>query len=148
MTGATIPKVAVVGTRPAETGGSVPMAIPSHWPIYSAPRPLYGHLWQVWNAPFRTFGVFLATVCPDATDEFDAKSNAQFIEENRRLDARELVFVTEDEAFETGVNDVRAKYSGIDKIEARLEKRINDPELRQYFIGRGLESMTDDHAWS
>jgi len=144
----TIPKVAVIGVKPTMTGTSPTIPIPAHWPIYSAPRPLYGHMWQVWNAPFRTFGCFLATVCPDCTeDEFDARYNAEAIEENRRLDARELIFVTEEEAFEKGVETVRAKYSDRDKIMTNFEERINDPDLHSYFVGAGLDAMTDPHAF-
>jgi hypothetical protein len=147
----TIPKVAVIGVKPTMTGGSPTILIPAHWPIYSAPRPLYGHMWQVWNAPFRTFGCFLATVCPDCTeDEFDAKYNAEAIEQNRRLDARELIFVTEEEAFAKGVEVTReesARHKNSGKFLSIIDERANDPSMRLYFVHAGLDAMTDPHAF-
>lgn len=134
MTTKTIPQVATIGSRPTHTPDGTP--IPAHWPIHNAPRPLYGQINWCWpQAPFRCFGWWFAAVDPD--HEY-SQGTRGYIEENRRLDARELIFVTDEEAFQRGVTELRQRYG------ARLpdfEKLVNDPEHRDHFVRTGIECM-------
>ena len=134
----TIPQVAVIGERPTHTPEGV--EIPAGWPIHNAPRPLYGNLtWVQPQAPFRSFGWFFAATDPAAPDERDARYNAEYVEENRRLDARELVFVSDEAAYRRGVELLRERYgSRLPDFEAK----VADPRYRESFVTRGLEALS------
>ena len=61
-----------------------PKAMPAEWRIFNAPRPIYGE--ETWEGDFLS-GIFYAAVRPGHERE------GWMVEENRRLDAAELVFV-------------------------------------------------------
>lgn len=129
----TIPQVATIGARPTHTPeDGVP--IPANWPIYNAPRPLYGQIAWVWpQAPFRSFGWFFAAVDPN-----DAWSHGVtgYIEENRSLDARELVFVSDEAAFQRGAAFYRDNYG------AEVAKLVDDPSYRDDVVRKGIECLS------
>ena len=65
-----------------------PANVPECWRVFNAPRPLYGH--RTWDGEFVT-RLFYAAVDPN-------EANAEAHEEsNRALEARELVFITQEE---------------------------------------------------
>lgn len=129
-----IPRIATIGTRPTHTPDGTP--IPADWPIHNAPRPLYGQItWVQPNAPFRAFGWFFAAV--DPTEQW-SQGEYGYIEENRRLDARALVFVSDEQAFQRGVEHLRQMYGArLDDFEAM----VNNPKYRDSFVSRGIECM-------
>lgn len=64
--------------------------------ILAAARPIYGHAVEnSWNMPF-IHGRHFAAIDPTASDAQEK------ITESARLDAAQIVFLTEDEAFEMG----------------------------------------------
>ena len=65
-----------------------PANAPEGWRVFNAPRPLYGHM--TWDGEFVS-GLFYAAVDPS-----EANTEAH-VERNRALDARELVFLTQEE---------------------------------------------------
>lgn len=137
MPNATIPQVATIGTRPTHTPDGTP--IPPDWPIHNAPRPLYGTLtWQQPQAPFRAFGWFFAVT--DPTDEWaNGKHGVDYTEENRRLDARELVFISDAEAFARGCAEYRTRYGS---RLADLETMLADQTYRDTIVSAGIRAMS------
>ena len=75
--------------------GDRPSHVPATADIFNAPRPLFGSLDNemplTWKSDFIT-GIFYAAV----TQEDDLRSN--WMEQNRRLAATRLVFITEEQA--------------------------------------------------
>jgi hypothetical protein len=133
------PILVVIGSRPTETTDCLP--IPATAAIYNAPRPLYGSLtWTDRSPAFRSMGRFFAALDFEAGDDFDRDCARDYAVENARLDARELRFVSEDEAFETGVVVTRERYAGT-PVAQKLEGMIADPHYRQSFVHNGLEAL-------
>lgn len=66
----------------------VPDNVPPDAVIFNAPRPLFGYEWK--GDP--CFGIFYAAIGPDDYNRIN------FIDQNRRLDATVLIFVSEEEA--------------------------------------------------
>ena len=97
-------QVKVIGTRPTQA--------PTGWPIFNAPRPLYGD--PTWTGDF-IHGIFYATV--DPTDPY----GPGFIQRNAELDAWELVWVSEEEAIGESLDYYREKlpklYANIDPYD-------------------------------
>ena len=107
------PKVVkVIGTRPSH--------IPTDWPIFNAPRPLYGE--PTWTGDF-IHGVFYATV--DPTDPY----GPGFIIRNADLDAWQLEWVSEEEVVIEAMQWLTSEYP----IEAK-EIDPADPEHREWLI--------------
>ena len=75
--------VKVIGSRPSH--------IPADWPIFNAPRPLYGE--PTWTGDF-IHGIFYSTV--DPSDSY----GPGFISRNADLDAWQLEWISEEEAIE------------------------------------------------
>jgi len=133
------PILVVIGTRPTATPSGEPISPASA--IYNAPRPLYGSLtWTNKSPAFRSMGCFFAAIDFEAGDDFDRDCAKDYAVENARLDARELRFVSEDEAFETGVVVTRERYAGT-PVAQKLEGMIADPHYRQSFVHNGLEAL-------
>ncbi len=65
-----------------------PADIPDGWRVFNAPRPLYGQM--DWQGDFLS-GIFYVAVDPAS------EISAGFIERNRQLDARELVYISQEE---------------------------------------------------
>jgi len=128
----TIPQVATIGTRPTHTPDGQP--IPADWPIHNAPRPLYGQIaWTQPQAPFRCFGWFFVAVDPNAAWSTEPRG---YIENNRSLDARELVFVSDEQAFQRGVEFLRQQYG---HRRNDFETLVSDPKYREHFVQKGIE---------
>ncbi len=82
----------VIAERPAHvqhscTGEQVGLG--EDWPIYNAPRPLYGTV--TWRGDFAS-GIFYAAIDPEDGFAHDME------DQNQALDAREMEYLTEDEA--------------------------------------------------
>ena len=137
MPNTTIPQVATIGTRPTTTPDGTP--IPAAWPIHNAPRPLYGTLcWQQPQTPFRAFGWFFAAL--DPADEWgNGQRGTSHAEENRRLDARELVFVSDEAAYQRGCAELRDRYG---TRLADLETKLLDPAYRDHLVTTGIRAMS------
>ncbi len=97
-------QVKVIGTRPTH--------IPTGWPIFNAPRPLYEE--PTWTGDF-IHGIFYAAVDPDDLYGTD------FIKRNADLDAWQLEWVSEEEVIEEALTYYRDKfptiYSNIDATD-------------------------------
>lgn len=131
----TVTQVATIGSRPTQTPDGT--TIPANWLIHNAPRPLYGQINWCWpQAPFRCFGWWFAAVDPD--HEY-SQGPRGYIEENRRLDARELIFVSDEEAFQKGVEHLRQRYGA---RLADFEQLIADPQHRDHFVRTGIECLS------
>lgn len=127
-----IPVVVVVGERPSHTPDGQP--IPSTWPIYNITRPLYGHLtWQNSNPPFRSYGWFFAAIDPNG------EYASAYTEDNRRLDARQLEFVSDEAAFERGVAETRERHGA--RLGKKFDDMVADPAMRSEFVRKGIESL-------
>jgi len=74
-------KIYIVGPRPKEA--------PEGWTVWNAPRPLYGA--KTWTGEFITGRLYAAQDPGDPDPTLDYET---VIEENRRLDARELVYIS------------------------------------------------------
>lgn len=142
----TIPTIAVIGEKPAATPEGRP--IDPAMRIFNTTRPLWGDLnWSTDGrpTPFRNYGWWFAAVHPDSPDWQTCYDN------NARMDACELIFVTEDEAFAAGAATVRSWNAGkAEKYrlpEDELEKHINDPVGRYDMIMRGLAALSSKRNW-
>lgn len=135
----TAPFHVVVGTRPTVTHDGTP--IPATADIYNAPRPLYGSPNWVERSPdFPSSGWFFAAIDPDAGDDFDRQCAAEYAVENACLDARRLLFVSEEKAFDAGVAYTAFRYVGT-PVEAKLAGMIADAKYRPSFIRNGLQAL-------
>jgi len=94
--------------------GERPGNVPSHFIIYNAPRALYGQM--NWTGDY-LFGVFFAAV--DPTDQF----SGGFAENNRRLDAFIVEYVSQDEfqkiVMDFAINLYKENHLTFDPIQAR-----------------------------
>ncbi len=106
-------QVKVIGTRPDH--------IPADWPIFNAPRPLYGE--PTWTGDF-IHGIFYATI--DPSDSY----GPGFITRNAELDAWELVWVSEEQAVIEAMQQLTDEYP----VEA-TEIDPADPEHREWLVG-------------
>lgn len=86
-------KMPVIGKRPDD--------VPETWPVFNAPRPLYGH--REWQGEFE-HGVFYAAVDPDG---YGAEG---FIESNISLDGWLVEYWTREKAIEAGRQHLFKKY--------------------------------------
>ena len=111
--------VKIIGIRPAH--------IPEGWPIFNAPRPLYGE--PTWEGRF-IHGVFYATL--DPTEPY----SPGFITRNAELDAWELVYVSEVEAVVETMQRLTNEYP----VEA-AEIDPADPEHREWLIERWRDNQ-------
>ncbi len=118
-------QIKVIGSRPAHPSTSSGFGIPTGWPIYNAPRPLYGD--PTWTGDF-IHGIFYATV--DPSDPY----GPGFIQRNAELDAWELVWVSEEEAVAESMARLVVEYP----VEA-TEIDPEDLEHREWLITSFLE---------
>ena len=109
--------VKVIGTRPDH--------IPEGWPIYNAPRPLYGE--PTWTGDF-IHGIFYAAV--DPADDYGAR----FIQCNTNLDAWQLEWVSEEEAVVEAMQRLTDEYP----VEA-AEIDPADPDHRKWLVASWVE---------
>lgn len=127
-----IPVAVVIGERPTHTPGG--QSIPGDWPIYNITRPLYGHLtWTDSNPPFRSYGWFFAAI--DPAGEYASA----YTEDNRRLDARQLEFVSDEAAFERGVAEAHERYGA--RLGKQLDDMVANQKYRDEFVRKGIESL-------
>ena len=104
--------------------------VPENWIICNAPRPLYGH--TTWTGDF-IGGIFYAAIDPDC------ECASRYLHDNAELDAREIVFVTQDECLERTMAYYRAEWPDyvheIDPLQ---------PNMRRHLVRRGLELMNEE----
>lgn len=126
-------KAAVIGTRPTETPTG--KAIPADWPMFNAPRPLYGQItFQIYDPGFRTFGWFVGVIDPN--DEYSHGRHG-FIGENVSLDARELIFVTEQDCIDAAVGALKADPRRYDAAGVDLDTIGQNERYRTWLIDKG-----------
>ena len=136
----TVASLYVVGTRPTSTPDGQPIS-PSAV-IHNAPRPIYGATtWIDRNPDFRSTGWFFAAIDLEAGDDFDRQCAAEYITENARLDAREMHFIGEYEAFIAGVWEIRKQFSN-GPMADKLDGMIADAKYRSHFVSKGLEALS------
>lgn len=140
-----IPQVAVVGEKPkwARTEDGNHVQINPAMRIFNTTRPLWGDVAWSTNGRgqgFRDYGWWFAAVHPNSSQWQEC------YDYNRRMDAYELIFVTETDAFIRGVTILRQQNA--DKAEKWripehvLQTYIEDPDKRNDFIMRGLRAMS------
>ncbi len=110
-------QVKVIGTRPSH--------IPPGWPVYNAPRPLYGE--PTWTGDF-IHGIFYATV--DPLYEY----SSGLITRNADADAWELIWVSEEQAVIEAMQRMTDEYPN----EA-AEIDPMDPEHREWLVASWRE---------
>ena len=111
--------------RQVKVIGSRPTHIHASWPIFNAPRPLYGE--PIWTGDF-IHGIFYATVNPADN------CGTEFIQRNADLDAWELIWVSEEEAVVEAMQRLTDEYP----TEA-AEIDPADPEHREWLVASWVE---------
>lgn len=120
-----------------------PNQAPEGWRVFNAPRPLYGtvvfengqYQAKAWTGPFVS-GIFYAAVGPDDPDALS------WLEANRNLDASELVFITEQQAF-----DVCLRWYQASKYAAEVaELGLDDQDNRKWMVERGWDLLQSGQA--
>lgn len=104
-----------------------PTEVPAHWEIYNAPRPLYGSYSKTWQGDF-ICGIFYAGIDP-ADEMADTWRN-----ENASLDAKHLIFVTEEDAITESLEWYKEHFP---KVAARVD--VNDPDYQEMLIDGWVE---------
>jgi len=112
--------------------------------IFNTTRPLWGDItWSTegQQTTFRNYGWWFAAVHPDSPDW------ERYYDNNARMDACELVFVTDYEAFEAGAESVRNwNRNKIEKYrlpDDEIEGHIADPASHYDLLQRGLKLLGD-----
>lgn len=105
MSGTTFKQIDVLADQPDIT--------PAHWHILNAPRPLFGH--KTWKGEFRN-GVHYAGVAPDG------EHAAEYLRENRMLDAVLLRFVTYEDVKLWADNHLAVNGYGMTASEFTIEE--------------------------
>ena len=121
-----------IGERPAQA--------PEGWRIFNAPRPICGTVvcengqWQgkTWIGPFVS-GIIYAAVKPTDPDA------PAWIATNREMDACELVYVTEQQAFDAALRWYQASEYAADIAEIDL----TDEDHRRDMIDKGRKLLND-----
>jgi hypothetical protein len=103
--------------------GTFPSGIPTNWELYNAPRPLYG---KTWEGDFIS-GIFYAAIDPSHPDA------SIWREENRKLDATRIMFVSQDSVIEEMVEYYRERYAD-DFDEIFSQYPLDDPETHKMLI--------------
>lgn len=106
-----------------------PRDVPLDWLVFNAPRPLVGD--QAWQGEWCK-GVFYAAVNPDGSRA------AWMIEENRLLDASELVFILFADALSSQKERVVARYPARD-----VSWYADDSEHANTLVGQYLDDLND-----
>lgn len=133
-------KAVVIGVRPTATPTG--KEIPADWPMFNAPRPLYGQItFQTYDVGFRTFGWFFGVIDPN--DEY-SHGRRGFIAENVSLDARELVFVTEGQCIDRGVETLKADPRRYDSAGVNFDELADNPRYRGWLIQKGREALENE----
>lgn len=91
------------------------------WKIFNAPRPLYGHC--TWQGEFIS-GIFYAAI---HIYQHDA---TRLIELNCRDAAVELVYITEQEAFDAQI----AYYRNNPRMSERIDEYLENPNARNILV--------------
>ncbi len=105
-----IKKIGVIGKRPDD--------VPEAWPIFNAPRPLYGH--KEWQGLFE-HGIFYAAVDPD---EYGAEG---FVKRNVSLDGWLVEYWTKEGVLTETKRYLLEKYSTDEEaIDALNERALID----------------------
>jgi hypothetical protein len=87
--------------------GEYPSQAPDGWVIYNAPRPIFGGI--EWRGEF-AHGVFYAAIDPVDT----STRSAWMRDENRKQDATILIYMTEADLYQAGVQRLSEKYADAD----------------------------------
>lgn len=92
-----------------------PTEVPATWEIYNAPRPLYGSYSKTWQGDF-ICGIFYAGI--DPADEYADN----WRKENASLDAKQLIFVTREQA----IAEALEYYKKFPKVLAEIDLEDSD----------------------
>lgn len=112
--------------------GNRPQNVPADWPIYSAPRPLYGDMeWRDGGGA----GFFYVAVNP--TGERAAWMN----EQNARNGAELFIYVGEEEAYSAGRQQLIDLYSERGQLDADRQAVLDDPDSRTWIVERYIRLL-------
>lgn len=106
-----------------------PVGMPEEWRIFNAPRPLWGT--ETWSGEFCK-GVLYAAIQPGAERE------EWMEEENRRLDAKELVFVDRAAALAAQQKIILDRYG-----EAEAREYVDDSGNADWLVEQYLDALND-----
>ena len=118
-----------------------PVQAPEGWRIFNAPRPICGTVvcengqWQgkTWIGPFVS-GIIYAAVNPSDPDA------AAWIATNRDMDACELVYITEQQAYDVGLAYYQTNFPD------ELAEIKMDEQTRKWITERGYDLLNDGEA--
>ena len=103
--------------QPSEVMVNIPEAIPDGWPVFNAPRPLYGQM--AWR------GQFLSGIFYTAVDPADRWSDG-FIKRNHENDASLVKFVTHQDILAEVVTYYKERVAGGTEKYPSLYDRVID----------------------